>query len=228
MIEITPLSAGAGQAMPLRMMTKRGVSAAEAKSVVDKLRPIAARNPNDAFVQEALAEAEFDAGSPKASLAAAEAALRANPRSVEALVYKGRSLTELAAEGDKAASFRQARDAYLAANDFDAEDPEPLFLYFLSFVREGKNPTANAIAALHYASVLAPQDSGLRTESALAWLYDGKLAKARLELLPIAFNPHGTDSSEAARAAIAKIDAEDAKGAIAAVVGAKPDEKAQQ
>ena len=225
-IEITPLSAGAGEAMPLRMLSKRGVSAAEAKSVVEKLRSIGSRNPNDAFVQGALAEAEYDAGNHKASLAAAEAALRADPRSVEAMVYKGRALTELAADEDQSASFGKAREAYLAANRIDAEDPEPLFLYYLSFLREGKRPTANAIAALHYASVLAPQDTGLRITSALSWLDEGKLAEARLELLPIAFNPHGGDEAKAARAAMAKIDAKDAKGAIAAFASAKPDEQA--
>lgn len=227
-IEITPLSAGAGEAMPLRMMSKRGVKPAQAKLIVGKLRAIAARHPNDAFVQTALAEAEYDAGNNKASLAAAEAALRNDQRSVEAMIYKGRALTELAAEDDKSASFGKAREAYLAANKIDAEDPEPLFLYFESFLREGKRPTANAIAALHYASALAPQDIGLRINSALAWLRDHKLTEARLDLLPIAFDPHGGGESDAARAAIAKIDAKDAKGAIAAVTDAKSDEKADQ
>lgn len=227
-IDVTPLGAGADEAMPLRMMSKRGVDVAQSKTIVAKLRPIALRYPNDAFVQEALAEAEYDAGNNKASLAAAEAVLRANPRSAQAMVYKGRSLTELAAEGDKAASFSRAREALLAANKIDPEDPEPLFLYYQSFLREGKRPTANAIAALHYASVLAPQDTGLRINSALAWLYDGKLAEARLELLPIAFDPHGGGASEAARAAMTKIDAKDAKAAIAAIVGGKSEEKADR
>lgn len=216
-IEVTPLSAGAGEAIAIRMITKRGVDANEAKSVVAQLRPIAMRHPGDSFVQETLAEAEYDAGDYKASLAAAESALRANPRSVEALVYKGRSLTELAAADDNLASFDRARAAYLAANKLDTEDPEPLFLYFRSFAREGKRPTANALNALHYASALAPQDKGLRINSALAWLNDKKLVEARLDLLPIAYDPHGGEATEAARAAITQIDAKDSKGAIAAL-----------
>ena len=76
--------------------------------------------------------------------------------------------------------------------------------------------------------MLAPQDTGLRIESAMAWLHDGNLAKARIDLLPIAFNPHGRGASEGARAAIARIDAKDAKGAIAAIFGAKPEEQADQ
>ena len=223
-IDIAPLSTAANEVMPLRMMSRRGVDAAQAKALVTRLRPIAARYPADAFAQEALAEAEYDAGNIKPSLAAAEAVLRVDPRAVQALVYKGRALTELAAEGDKAASFTKAREALLAANKIDPEDPEPLFLYYRSFLREGKRPTANAIAALHYASVLAPQDTGVRINSALAWLQDGKLAEARLELLPIAFDPHGGGASKAAQVAMTKIDAKDAKAAIAAIFGGKPED----
>lgn len=216
-IEVTPMSAGAGEAIATKMTSKRGVDANEAKLVVTRLRPIAARHPGDPFVQEALAEAEYDAGEYKASLAAAESALQANPRSVEALMYKGRSLTELAANNDNAASFDKARAAYLQANKLDTEDPEPLFLYFLSYVRGGQRPTANALNALHYASALAPQDKGLRISSAVAWLNEQKLAEARLDLLPIAFDPHGGEAAETARAAITRIDAKDYKGALAAL-----------
>lgn len=216
-VEIAPLSAGATEAIPLRMLSKRGVNATEAKDVAAKLRVIAARHANDTFVQEALAEAELDVGDNRAALVAADAAIRASPRSVEALVHKGRSLVKLAAEGDKSASFAKAREAYLAANKIDTEDPEPLFLYFRSYAREGKTPSANSLSALHYASLLAPQDKGLRINSALAWLHDQNLAEARIDLLPIAFDPHGGKASEAARAAITRIDAKDSKGAIAAL-----------
>lgn len=227
-VEVVPLSVGAGEAMASRMLSKRGVNAAEGKAVVANLRQIGQRNANDAFVQQALAEAEYDVGNHAASLSAAEAALRINPRSVEALVYKGRALVELAAKADGSPNFAKARQAYLAANKIDTEDPEPLFLFFESYVREGERPTANAISALHYASALAPQDVGLRINSALAWLYDKKLAEARLDLLPIAFDPHGGEATEAARAAVDRISAKDSQGAISALSRKRSDEDADQ
>ena len=70
-----------------------------------------------------------------------------------------------------------------------------------------------AIAALHYASDLAPQDTGLRMQSAYQYLRDNKLAEARKALVPIAFDPHSQGAAKSAQAAIAKIDAGDAKGA---------------
>ena len=73
------------------MMSKRGVNPAQAQSVVAKLRSVAARQPGDVLVQVSLAEAEYDVGDHNASLVAADAALKIDPRSVEALVYKGRA-----------------------------------------------------------------------------------------------------------------------------------------
>ena len=107
------------------------------------------------------------------------AAIKANPRSPEALLLKGRAMLERAAvaEGDQTALFAEARKTFIAANKIDAEDPEPLLDFYRAFVREGVRPTANAIDALHYASNLAPQDVGVRMNSALAYLNEGKTRK---------------------------------------------------
>lgn len=80
-------------------------------------------------------------------------------------------------------------------------------------VRDTGRPTANGIAALHYASDLARQDLGLRAQSAFQYLRDGKLAEARKALAPIAFDPHGGGYAKMARAAMKRIDAGDGKGA---------------
>ncbi|MDP9421689.1 MAG: hypothetical protein M3Q19_02450 [Pseudomonadota bacterium] len=225
-IEISRLSQGASEVMPWRIISKRGVHEAQARTVVEKVRPLAARYPQDALVQVTRAEAEFDVSNFKAALAAAEAAVKLDPRMVEALTYKGRALIELAKKGEAGASFSAARDAYLAANKIDTEDPEPLFLYFDSFRQEGKAPSANAIAALHYASVLAPQDGMVRSMSALAFINEGKLSNARQELLPIAYNPHGGKSAEQARAVIAHLEAKDRKAALEALARASNEESA--
>ena len=85
-------------------------------------------------------------------------------------------------------------------------------------VRDMGRPTANSIAALHYASDLAPQDLGLRMQSAYQHLRDGKLAQARKTLAPVAFNPHGGSIAGAARSAMDRIDAGDGKGAEKAMM----------
>jgi hypothetical protein len=67
---------------------------------------------------------------------------------------------------------------------------------------------------LHYASDLAPQDLGLRVNSAIAYLEEGKLKDARAALAPVAYSPHGGSISETAARMIAEIDKGDAKAAL--------------
>lgn len=204
-IDVRPLSPGAAEAIRWQMRSQRGVNAQTAPPVAARLRAIGARFPADPFVQSALAEAEFDVGRHDAALAAAEAALKANPDSNHALIYKGRALMEQAAAG-KPALFGEARSTFIAANKMDPEDPEPLFLFFQSYVRAGERPTTNALAALHYASVLSPGDKGVRVASAVAYLNEQKYADARRQLLPVAYDPHGGERAALVRDAIDLID----------------------
>lgn len=217
-IEISPLSAGAQEAIQWRMQSDRGVDAEKAEKVVAGLRQVAERHPGDAFVQVGLAEAEFDAKQYARSLAAAKAALAVDPKNVQAQVFKGRALMQLADSGDKTSTYEAARDAFLAANKIDPEDPEPLYLFYESFVRNGQVPTANAIQALHYASVLAPADTGVRMNSAVAYLNNKKWKEARAELLPVAFNPHGGDLAEKVRGAVTLLDAGNGEAALQSLV----------
>ena len=222
-IEVNALGPGGAEVLQWRMISKRGVDAATAKTIVDKVRAVAARYPADPLVLRTLAEAEFDVGEYGAALRAAEAASQADPKSVEALVYQGRSLVALADKKDPAGSVEKARRAFQAANKIDTEDPEPLYLYYRSFVDAGQTPTPNALAALHYASILAPQDEGLRLTSAFAFLNERKFPEAKMELLPIAYDPHGGKGAGSARKAIERIEAKDAKGALAALTDDKDD-----
>ena len=220
-ISIEPLGAGAEAALPWQMRSKRGVNERTAPEVASKLREIAARFPADAFVQVSLAEAEFDAKRYEASLAAADAALKLDPRSIQAIIYKGRALMELAERGDRP-KFAEARGLFVAANKIDPEDPEPLYLFYQSFVRAGKRPNANAISALHYAAVLAPSDDGVRISSAVAYLNQKKAADARTQLIPIAFDPHGGDMAAGAREAIALIDSGKSENALKVLLAERP------
>ena len=99
-----------------------------------------------------------------------------------------------------------ARGWFNRANRLDPENPEPLVSFYRSFQDERARPTANAIAALHYATDLAPHDMGLRLESARRYLDDGKPAQARARLVPVAYNPHAGKLAEQAQALIAQID----------------------
>src|SRR5437868_1545321 len=193
-IEVQPLSEGAAKVMPLRVQSKRGVNETTAEPLAVQVREVEARYPGDELVELTLAEAELDSGHPEASEAAADRALKANPGDMKALVFKGLATAARAAKmsGDgRHMTFEQARQLFIDANRIDTEDPQPLMEFYKSFVTEGIRPTKNAIAALHYASDLAPQDTGLRMNSALQYLRDGNTAEAKRALTVIAYDPHG-------------------------------------
>lgn len=129
------------------------------------------------------------------------------------MIYKGRAIMQQAMNNVDGSSFADARAWFMKANKLDPEDPEPLMLFHQAQVRDTGRPSTNGIAALHYAASLAPQDFGLQMQSGYQHLRENKLIDARKLLVPIAFNPHGGEAAEAARAAIERIDAGDAWGA---------------
>lgn len=218
-IEIRPLTEGASKVILLRAQSKRGVDQRTAEPLAVQVRAIEARYPGDELVELTLAEAEIDAGHFAASEAAADHALKISPGNTKAMIFKARAIEGAAqslAGDERRAGFDRARKLFIAANKIDTEDPEPLMEFYKSFVQEGIRPTDNAIAALHYASDLAPQDRGLRMNSAAQYLSEGKYSEAKEALTLIAYDPHGGDLGQAARAMIDRIDAGKAKDALAA------------
>jgi tetratricopeptide (TPR) repeat protein len=218
-VEVTPLSPGAVAVMPFLVELKNGASREEVEKFIPQLRSMASQFAGDLLAETTLADAELALEKFDAAEAATDRALKTNPQSTDAMILKGRAIMERARKSEDfdPKSFVPARQWFIKANKIDPEDPEPLMHFYLSYLLAGERPNANAIAALHYASNLAPQDPGLRLNSALQYLRDGKLKEARLTLAPIAYDPHGKDIAATARAMIAKIDAGDGKGAEAAV-----------
>lgn len=228
-IDVRPLSEGASEVILLRAKVKNGAGASEKGPLAAEVRRVQARFPGDELVELTLAEAELNANRHEVAEAAADRALKANPRNGEAMILKGRAIVERAveADGDSSALFDQARDLFIAANKIDPEDPEPLMEFYKAFVRAGQRPTANAIAALHYASDLAPQDLGLRINSARAYLNEGKPSKARAALVPVAYSPHGGEAAAVAKSMIARIDAGAEKGPNQAAINKDKDQQGQ-
>ena len=224
-IHVARLSKGASDAVPVLIQIKSDVPQNRREAVANKARSVESANPGDPFVETVLAEAELDAKNFTAAEAAADRAAKADPRSTDAMILKGRAIAGRAAS-EKGPSrhtlFEQARNIYIAANKLDSEDPEPLMDFYLAFVSEGIPPTTNAIAALHYASDLAPQDLGLRMNSAMAYINEGKLKDARATLTPVAYSPHGGQVSDIARQMIGKIDTGAPSQDILAIATAAP------
>lgn len=217
-VDVHPLSAGGAAVMTDRAKVKYGYHGQAAEALAADVKSIEGRFPGDELVESTLAEAELDADHGDAAEEAASRALAADPHNTEALVLKASAIEMKAKDVDgdqRHALFEQARQMFIDANKIDTEDPEPLYDYYWSYLREGIRPTDNALAALHYASDLAPQDIGVRMNSAIAYLEEGKLKEARQTLSVVAYSPHADEAAEIAKRMMADIDAGNAKAALA-------------
>lgn len=217
-IAVRELSAAEAAVMDVRIRSKRGVDEAGAEALLPLTRKAAAPYPNDVLAQTTLAEAEYDAGNYAEAEAAADRALAADPKAVEALIYKGRAQMALAEEKGEhdPEVWKGIRKWFLAANKVEPEDPEPLILFYDSFLSAGDRPTANASAGLQWALQLAPQDEGLRWKVAQQLLREDKPKEARAALAPVAFSPHGGAQAETAATILAALDKGGAKAALEA------------
>jgi tetratricopeptide (TPR) repeat protein len=207
-IELRTLSAGAGEIMPVRIRSKVGVTREMAIEELSDARKIAAHFAQDAFVLAALAEAEHDAGNYAEAIAAADAAIAIDPKEVNAYVQKGFALFALAEEADDPGpAYKKAMAPFTALNKIENDHPLPLIYYFRSYVGRGEEPPELALQGLDRASQLAPFDRGLLMTLAMEQLRRGKLAEARGNLAPIAFDPHAGGAGRVAQALITLLDA---------------------
>ena len=189
-VSIRPLTVGEAAIMNVHMQSKRGVNRKTAGALASDARKIAARFPNDPFVQTALAEAEFDAANFEAADAAAGSAIVADPKRLNALLLKGRARMELAKKAPAKADWSEIRSWFRKANKVDPESAEALLQFYNSYALAGARPTPNAIDGLLYALALAPQDFRLRMTVVQQLLVDNRIQEARRHFAPIGFQPH--------------------------------------
>lgn len=199
-ITIRRLGAGEAAMIPYRMRSDRGVDPAQAKALLGPAAKVAARFPDDSTVQGWFAEMAYDAGEDAASEAAADRALAADPRSIQALLYKARvHLRRAAASKADAAVWKEARSWIVRANRVDSNNAAALSLYHASFLMAGVEPSKSAVLGLQRAIQLVPQDPSLRWTAARQEILDGHPDDARVLLRPLAYDPHAAADNPAAR-----------------------------
>lgn len=234
-VEVRPLTPGERALIGLRIASTNGVDLKTAAPLFARAVRAAAPFPQDAVAQGWLAEMAYDAGDDAAAEAAADRALAADPRSVQALLYKAQVRLRRAAAAKLPANdpaWSEARGWIVKANRIDTDAAAPLLLNYDSYAMAGATPRTSAVLGLHRARELAPQDDGLRFRSARQLLVDGQTDEAKRVLRPLAFSPHAPPNNPAAcllamvekgssgPAAIAVLDAE---AAIAAARVTAPD-----
>lgn len=219
-VAVRLLTPGEAATMEVSIRSTRGVNKQTAPQVAAAARKAAAPYSDDAGAQNVLAEAEYDAGHHAAAEAAADRALRADPKSIHAMIYKGLAMQALllARAEAKDADWREVRRWFLAANRVDPEYAWPLILYYQSFGAAGQPATDNAEAGLLYAHALAPFDYGLRILSTRLLIGQQRLAEARVVIAPIAYSAEqGAALRDWASSVMAALDAKDGKAALAAM-----------
>ena len=199
-IAIRTLGPGEQAMMPLRMQSDRGVNRTTGQQVYDRAAKIAASYPNEAVVQGWFAEMAYDVGQDVVAEAAADRALVADPKSQQALLYKGLlHLRRAYSEHSKdAARWREARSWIIRANRIDPNSAEPLATFYRSFLMAGEKPSESAVAGLERAFDLVPQDKGLRFMLAGQQINADQIDEAKRTLRPLAFDPHSAADNPAA------------------------------
>ncbi len=195
-VTVSEMSPGGQEVMPLRIQAKTSYGSVSVDYVLGKVRDIAKRYPNDRLVLLTLAEVEFDAENWNESLAAADAALKIDPKSTEALIYKGRTHLAQAKKQNDPELFSEARRHFLAANKLDPEDPEPLYLYYRTYRTANVTAPKQAVEALHYATVLAPRDYYPAIQLVTEHLRHNNLKAAAEAIKPLAYLPHAGQTAQ--------------------------------
>jgi tetratricopeptide (TPR) repeat protein len=207
-IKVRTLPAGEAEMMPVMMESKVGVSREEALQLVPQARRVAGLHPDDPAVLSALAEVELDAGNDDAAIAAADAALKLDSKQINAYVQKGYALARKVESGAlPKESWKDVRAQFIKANAIENDHPIPLVQFYLSYLRQGEEPSKNAIAGLEWAMELAPFDVSLRWLAAQQMVADGRLKDAQLTLGPLAYSPHPGEHTDEARQLLKEVEA---------------------
>jgi len=207
-IKLRELRRGEAAMMPTMIESKAGVDLKEALQLVPEARKVAALYPDDPAVLSALAEAEFDAGNDDAAIAAADRALAIDPKQINAHIQKGYALARKVESGAlPKESWKEVRQQFIKANGVENDHPIPLVQFYLTYLKQGIDPTKNAIDGLEWALTLAPFDESLRWLVTQQMVADERYQDAVTTLLPLAYSPHPGEHEDAARQLLKEVEA---------------------
>jgi tetratricopeptide (TPR) repeat protein len=187
------------------------------------IRQKAARFANDPFALYMLAQAEYSVGDFRAAEAAADRLLAIQPNHARALVVKSLCVAEAAgraADPQRAQLAAQARKLALKANAADHDDPLPLLAYYQSYHLAHLKAPKEAIDYLSQVVATMPQDDRIRMLLVEGLAAEHRYGQAIAMLMPIANSTHPSPQRDAARALLARLEAEAANGGKKVAPGA--------
>jgi hypothetical protein len=208
-VTLRSLRAGEAAILPVQVRLFSGLGVAAARALQPEAQAIAARFPDDATVQRTLAAVANAAQDYAAGLAAADAALRADPMLVAAHCDRALALIGLAVDTQdrRAERWADIRATIARARQIDPDDPRPPELLYRSYLVTGETPPLEARNALVRAFELAPQDRSLRMQTARMLIAGGQASAARALLQGLVGDPHAAWMGAEAAALIRSLEA---------------------
>lgn len=216
-VTVRELNDAEDAAVPVRITSWRGVDPAQADALLPRARALGARYPNDPMAQNAVAEAEIDAGNFAEAIAAADRVLAAAPNDADAMIFRGQALMgqAIADKSSDPAAWKEVRRWYIAASRIDRDDPAPLLYFYRSFAAAGEPVSGNAALALTEAARLAPQDIAIQMMLARQMMAKGDVAGSKRQLALIGNAAHGRSAGRFGSVWTA-LDAQDSAAALRA------------
>ena len=205
-MRIETLPASADALFPLYVRLNYAQRGPDGPELLDRVRELAARWPDDRLARMTLAKAEYQLGEAAAAEAVLTRVLAADAADEEALRWMARLRMDAAGAAGEAGDVegrdrlhRQARAFLGRAMNADPDD----YRIYLALGRSRRTaagyPDQNDLATWALAVQLAPQVGAVRWEAAEAFSRAGRNEEAVALLLPLANSPHGGPGAARAR-----------------------------
>lgn len=202
-INVRTIRDGEADIMDTVMKSHSGFSETDKDRIAEVAKSIAEKHPNEPVVLAALAHAYYNNDAHEAAIMAANAALKLDPKNMQALVQKLYATYSLALAADEAQNdtgdWNRVLETAVAANTVDGDNPVPLYYFYLALDRAEPKLPADAKIALERAFNIAPYDRELRFALARQKANDREYSLARGLLRPLFSRAHGSAGYISAR-----------------------------
>lgn len=225
-VEIARMPDSAEDMLLMDLRLRRAVEEEDRPALMEEVRRLAARHPDDRLAALTLAYAETrfgDTGEARRLLAPYVGEGQEDPlallRLAQAALAEAEGPDDAPLDEDQRTTLMNEARGYLA-RAYQA-DPADFRIYLaIADTRNGQPgyPNDNDIQTMRMAAMLAPQVMSVRYRTAQILMTRGHHAEAMMQLGPVANSPHGGDMRDAARTML-----EEARAALYAEVAAEDD-----